>query len=110
MGASFEMALKKADQRVSPRVPVGVPASLRWGEEQLAGSIESINLAGMYVEAPRVPELGEYVDLVFSLPGGGKSFRVRASVVHTLSRHHRPGFGARFERPALGFLEAIRGL
>ena len=110
MSASVEMALKKSEHRVSPRVPIGVPASLRWGEEQLTGSIESINLAGMYVEASRIPELGEYVDLVFSLPSGGKSFRVRASVVHTLARHRRPGFGARFERPALGFLEAIRGL
>jgi PilZ domain-containing protein len=107
---SSEVALRASGQRVSPRVPVGVPASLRWGEEQLAGSVESINLAGMYVAAPRVPELGEYVDLVFSLQPSGKTFRVRASVVHTLDRNSQSGFGARFERPTLGFLEAIRGL
>ncbi|HJW14730.1 MAG TPA: PilZ domain-containing protein [Thermoanaerobaculia bacterium] len=103
-------ARKLAEQRVSPRVSVGAPASLRWGEEELSGFVESINLAGMYVAASKVPELGEYVDLVFSLPRGGKSFRVRASVVHTLPRDRRSGFGARFERPPLGFLEAIRGL
>jgi len=110
LGASSEKALRTAEQRVSPRVPVGVPASLRWGEEQVAGSVESINLAGMYVASSRIPELGEYVDLVFSLPRAAKSFRVRASVVHTLAHNRRSGFGARFERPPLGFLEAIRGL
>jgi len=83
---------------------------VRWGEQRLSGEIESINLNGMYVTSPRVPELGEYVDLVFSLPESSRSFRVRASVVHTIGRDHRTGFGARFERPPLGFLEAIRGL
>lgn len=82
---------------------------MRWGEEELTGYVESINLAGLYVVSTRVPELGEYVDLVFALPSG-KSFRVRASVVHTLAKNERAGFGARFERPPLGFLEAIRGL
>src|SRR5262245_48897626 len=48
-----EMALKTVDQRVSPRVPVGTPASLRWGEERISGEIESINLNGMYVNSPR---------------------------------------------------------
>jgi len=91
-------------------VSVGAPASLRWGEEQLIGFVESINLAGMYVAAARVPGQGEYVDFVFSLPRDRRSFRVRASVVHTLPHNRRPGFGARFERAPLGFLEAIRGL
>jgi len=51
------------------------------------------------------------VDVVLSLPRGGRSFRVRASVVHTLPLSNlRTGFGARFERPPLGFLEAIRWL
>ena len=104
------MALKQADQRVSPRVPVGAPATLRWGEERLSGEVESINLNGMYVAVQRVPELGEYVDLVFSLPDSSRSFRIRVSVVHTRARDERTGFGARFERPPLGFLEAIRGL
>ena len=76
----------------------------------MAGFVESINLAGMYVAAARAPGQGEYVDFFFSLPRGGRTFRVRASVVHTLSHGRRPGFGARFERPPLGFLEAIRGL
>jgi Tfp pilus assembly protein PilZ len=105
------MARQPAEQRVSPRVPVGAPASVKWGEQRLSGFIESINLAGMYVTAPRTPELGEYVDLVFALPRDGRNFRVRASVVHTRPlRNRRAGFGARFERPPLGFLEAIRGL
>ena len=105
------MAGKLAEQRISPRVPVGAPASLKWGQQQISGFVESINLAGMYVTAPRLPDLGEYVDLVFSLPRTRRSFRVRASVVHLRPLHnHRTGFGARFERPPLGFLEAIRGL
>jgi hypothetical protein len=105
------MAGKLAEQRISPRVPVGAPASLKWGQQQISGFVESINLAGMYVTAPRLPDLGEYVDLVFSLPRNRLSFRVRASVVH-LHTLNNPGtgFGARFERPPLGFLEAIRDL
>jgi len=104
------MARQSAEQRVSPRVLVGAPASVKWGEQRLSGFIESINLAGMYVTTPRIPELGEYVDLVFALPRDGRNFRVRASVVHTQPLKNRGGFGARFERPPLGFLEAIRGL
>lgn len=105
------MPRKLAEQRISPRVPVGAPASLKWGKQQVSGFVESINLAGMYVSVPRLPDLGEYVDLVFSLPRTRRSFRVRASVVHTRAlTSRRSGFGARFERPPLGFLEAIRGL
>jgi Tfp pilus assembly protein PilZ len=105
------MARQPAEQRVSPRILVGAPASVKWGEQQLSGFIESINLAGMYVTTPRIPELGEYVDLVFALPRDGRSFRVRASVVNIRPlENRRAGFGARFERPPLGFLEAIRGL
>ena len=105
------MPRKPADQRISPRFPVGAPASLKWGKRQVSGFVETINLAGMYVTVPNPPELGEYVDLVFSLPSGGRSFRVRASVVHNHPlTSRRTGFGARFERPPLGFLEAIRGL
>lgn len=104
------MARRLSEQRASNRVKLGAPASVRWGAEQLSGYVESINLAGLYVTAPRTPDLGDYVDLVFALPQEGRNFRVRASVVHTRSLGHRAGFGARFERPPLGFLEAIRGL
>ncbi len=106
------MARKPAEQRVSPRIEIAAPATIRWGEERLSGLVEEVNLAGMYVAASRFPEPGDYVDLIFSLPGNPRHFRVRASVVHIDSgvRHLRPGFGARFERPALGFLEAIRDL
>ena len=105
------MARHPSEQRVSHRIRLGAPASVRWGIEQLAGFVESINLAGLYVTAPRTPDLGDYVDLVFALPQAGRNFRVRASVVHTRPlTSHRSGFGARFERPPLGFLEAIRGL
>jgi hypothetical protein len=105
------MPRKPAEQRVSPRVSVGAPALLKWGRQQASGFVETINLAGLYVTAPRLPDIGEYVDLVFSLPRGGRDFRVRASVVHTRPLSNRmTGFGARFERPPLGFLEAIKGL
>jgi Tfp pilus assembly protein PilZ len=85
---------------------------MKWGAEKRFGYVESVNLAGLYVASDQPPELGEYVDLIFSLPGNPKSFRVRASVVHTdpTGTSHRPGFGARFERPPVGFLEAIRDL
>ena len=101
---------RAVEKRVSPRIPVSVSASLRLGTERLTGRIESINLAGLYVATVRLPELGEYVDLVISLPRDKRSFRVRASVVHTKPHNRLPGFGARFERPPLGFLEAIKGL
>src|SRR5262245_41267383 len=104
------LARKPAERRTSPRVPIGAPAFLRWGTERRSGFVESINLSGMYVAASPVPALGEYVSLFFSLPNGGRPFRVRASVVHTRSHSRRSGFGARFERPPLGFLEAIKTL
>ena len=106
------MARQPAEKRASPRIAVAAPTTMKWGSEKLFGYVESVNLAGLYVAADRFPELGEYVDLIFSLPGNPKSFRVRASVVHTdpLGANHRPGFGARFERPPIGFLEAIKDL
>jgi Tfp pilus assembly protein PilZ len=101
-----------AEQRASPRVPIGSPAVMRWGEEQLTAFVEVVNIAGVYIAAPRVPEIGEYVDLIFSLPGDPRSFRVRATVVHTSTAPTRSasGFGARFERPPHGFIDAIRDL
>lgn len=104
--------LAPAEQRASARIPIGAPAVLRWGEEQLTGYVEVVNVAGMYVASTRLPEIGEYVDLIFSLPGDPRAFRVRASVVHTNPAPTRvkSGFGARFERPPHGFIEAIRDL
>jgi Tfp pilus assembly protein PilZ len=111
----MNMARDPADkrvERVSPRIAVAAPTTMKWGAEKLFGYVETVNLAGLYVAADRLPELGEYVDMIFSLPGNPKSFRVRASVVHTdpIGSDRRPGFGARFERPPLGFLEAIQDL
>jgi Tfp pilus assembly protein PilZ len=109
-----EKARKWAEQRASDRVRIGSPAMLRYGEDELSGFVEVINLNGMYVAAPRTPELGDYVDLIFSLPGDPRSFRVRGNVVYLEQAYdrerHRPGFGARFERPPVALLEAIKGL
>jgi Tfp pilus assembly protein PilZ len=101
-----------AKKRISPRIAVAAPTTMKCGAEKLFGYVESLNLAGLYVTSDRLPELGEYVDMIFSLPGNPKSFRVRASVVHTdpIGEARRPGFGARFERPPVGFLEAISDL
>ncbi len=106
------MARYPAEQRASARIHIGAPAVLKWADEQLTGFVEVVNTAGMYVACPRPPELGEYVDLIFSLPDDPRSFRIRASVVHTdrTPANPRSGFGARFERPPLSFLEAIRDL
>jgi Tfp pilus assembly protein PilZ len=106
------MAIKPADKRVSPRIPIDAPAVVSWHNEKLVAYVELVNLAGMYVASDRLPEVGEYVDLILSLPGDPRSFRVRASVVHSdrSSEAHRSGFGARFERPPVGLLEAIRDL
>ncbi len=77
----------------------------------MTGYVEQVNLNGMYVASTRVPALGDYVDLIFSLPGNPNTFRVRASVVHAQTEAEGgAGFGARFERPPHGFLEAIRDL
>jgi Tfp pilus assembly protein PilZ len=105
------MARKPAEQRISRRIPVHTPAVVKFADEQLTGYIEVVNLNGMFVAASRFPTLGEYVDLIVDLPGNQKSFRVRATVVSTSrSERESPGFGARFERPPLGLLEAIRDL
>jgi Tfp pilus assembly protein PilZ len=106
------MARKPAEQRISPRIPIDAPAVVSWRDEKLVGYIELVNLNGMYVASERFPEVGEYIDLILSLPGDPRSFRVRASVIHTdqVGDSRRPGFGARFERPPLAFLDAIRNL
>jgi hypothetical protein len=105
------MARKPAEQRVSDRVMVGAPATIKWGEEELMGYLELLNLAGGYVATPRAPDLGEYVDLNFSLPGDRRSFRVRGSVVFVGdSPLARNGFGTRFERAPAALLDAIKNL
>ncbi len=106
------MASKPAEKRASPRIPIDAPAVVSWHDEKLVAYVELVNLGGMYVASDRLPEVGEYIDLILSLPGDPRSFRVRASVVHTdgTGAARRPGFGARFERPPVGFLEAIRDL
>jgi hypothetical protein len=105
------MGRKPAEQRASDRVPVGAPATVKWGDEELSGFMELVNLAGGYVAAPRTPDLGDYVDLIFSLPGDRRSFRVRGSVVFIEEPAARAtGFGARFERPPAALLDAIKNL
>jgi hypothetical protein len=90
---------------------VGAPATIKWGDAELTGFLELANLAGAYVATPRAPDLGEYVELSFSLPGDRRSFRVRGSVVFVGdSRLARNGFGARFERPPAALLDAIKNL
>jgi Tfp pilus assembly protein PilZ len=108
------MGNKWAEERASERVPISAPATLKWGQEEFSGFVEVINLGGLYVASTRVPEVGEYVDLIFSLPGDRRSFRVRGNVVFvdmsSARAPHAPGFGARFERPPVTLLDAIRGL
>jgi Tfp pilus assembly protein PilZ len=76
--------------------------------------VELVNVSGMYVATSKVPEIGDYVELVFSLPGDRRSFRVRGNVVFLdpglAAGAKRPGFGARFERPPVTLLDAIRNL
>jgi hypothetical protein len=103
---------KPAEQRASDRVSVGAPATIRWGEEEQSGFLERLNLAGGFVVSPRVPELGDYVDLVFTLPGDRRDFRVRGSVVFVdgSPADRKSGFGTRFERPPVALLDAIKNL
>jgi Tfp pilus assembly protein PilZ len=101
--------------RASKRVRIGVPAALKWGDEQVTGVLELVNLGGMYIATAKCPELGDYVDFLFSLPGDRRGFRVRGSVVFLdpepeEDAGHPPGFGARFERPPVALLEAIKAL
>ena len=75
------MARKPANERSSERVRIGAPATLKWGEQELTGFVEVVNTNGMFVATPKAPEIGDYVELVFSLPGDRRSFRVRGNVV-----------------------------
>ena len=110
------MSRRPANERASERVRIGAPATLKWGEQELTGFVEVVNLGGMYVATKRVqqPQIGDYVELVFSLPGDNRSFRVRGNVVFLDGiqgdEPKRPGFGARFERPPVTLLDAIRNL
>lgn len=105
------MGRKLAEQRISDRISVGAPATIKWGDEELSGFLEILNLAGGYLAAPRAPKLGESVDINFSLPGDSRTFRVRGSVVFVgQSADARYGFGTRFERPPAALLDAIKNL
>ena len=110
------MSRKPAEERASDRVRIGAPATLKWGEQEFAGFVEVVNLGGMYVATPRVaqPQIGDYVELVFSLPGDNRSFRARGNVVFLDETQgpssKKPGFGARFERPPVTLLDAIRNM
>jgi hypothetical protein len=111
------MRRKPANERASERIPIGAPATLKFAEQELTGFVEVVNVAGMYVATTRAlqPEIGDYVELVFSLPGDRRSFRVRGNVVFLDDQApspgtRRPGFGARFERPPVTLLDAIRNL
>jgi len=106
-----------ANERASERIRIGAPATLKWGEQELSGFVELVNVSGMYVAtstSAKAPEIGDYVELVFSLPGDRRSFRVRGNVVFLeqapATTAKRPGFGARFERPPVTLLDAIRNL
>jgi Tfp pilus assembly protein PilZ len=115
-GATRERAIsrKPANERASERIRIGAPATLKWGEEELSGFVELVNVSGMFVATAKMPEIGDYVELVFSLPGDRRSFRVRGNVVFLeqgpATGPKRPGFGARFERPPVTLLDAIRNL
>ena len=107
------MSRKPANERASERVRIGAPASLKWGEQETTGFVEVVNVAGMYVATSRSPRIGDYVELVFSLPGDRRSFRVRGNVVFleaTPSQSTRRAFGARFERAPVTLLDAIKNL
>ena len=108
------MVRNPANERASERVRIGAPATLKWGDQELSGFVEVVNTAGMFVASSRAPEIGDYVELVFSLPGDRRSFRVRGNVVfldqNAPAGPKRPGFGARFERPPVTLLDAIRNL
>ncbi len=112
--ANGDSDARTAHSRASERVHIGAPAALKWGEKSLTGVIELVNLGGLYVATTRCPEIGDYVDFLFSLPGDRRSFRVRGSVVFLdsdpASAEHPPGFGARFERPPVALLEAIKAI
>lgn len=110
------MRRKPANERASERIPIGAPATLKFSEQELTGFVEVVNVAGMYVATTRAPQpqIGDYVELIFSLPGDGRSFRVRGNVVFLDQAPppgaRRPGFGAKFERPPVTLLDAIRNL
>ena len=107
------MARKPANERASERVRIGAPATLKWSDQELTGFVEIVNVAGMYVATSRSPRLGDYVELVFSLPGDRRSFRVRGAVVFVESGappQITRRFGARFERAPVTLLDAIKNL
>ena len=89
------MARKPAEQRISRRIPVGTPAILKFEEQELTGYVEVLNLNGMYVAANRFPTLGGFVDMILTLPGNPRRFRVRASESRMRSRSLSAGSSPR---------------
>ena len=108
------MARNPANERASERVRIGAPATLKFGDMELSGFVEVVNIAGMFVASSRAPEIGDYVELVFSLPGDRRSFRVRGNVVFldqaAAGRPEAPGFRRPLRTPPVTLLDAIRNL
>lgn len=84
-----------SERRRSERIAVGLAAEIEGGP--LAGPVDilDVNLHGLFVAAPRLPELHER--LTFAVVGAGVDLWVRGVVVRRLEFGRRVGFGVQLD-------------
>jgi PilZ domain len=103
-------------QRASKRVRVLSPVRFKRTRDRSPCDATAVvvNLAGLYVASPTIPEPGEDLDMSLRLPDTAEIFDVRSRVVFPCSDPsaanvpHPPGFGARFLNAPPDLLTAIR--
>ena len=89
-------------QRASDRVRSALPRALRWGEEEQSGFVEVVNLGGRlrgHAAGAGARRLRRPGLLAARRPARLPGPRERRVPGRAPAAAHRPGFGARFERP-----------
>ncbi len=111
------MRRKPANERASERIPIGAPATLKFAEQELTGFVEVVNVAGMYVATHAIAAAADRRLRRADLLVAGRPAELPRPRQRRVSGRsgpapgaRRPGFGARFERPPVTLLDAIRNL
>lgn len=81
------------ERRQHPRVPVAIPARLRYlgSEESAEAFLEDLSLGGCVLQIRLAPRIGSHVEIEFLLDQGRRRILAEAKIVHSLRnrRSHR---------------------
>jgi hypothetical protein len=81
------------ERRQHPRVPVAIPAHLRYlgSEESAEAFMEDLSLGGCVLQVRLAPRIGSHVEVEFLLEKGRRRILAEARIIHSLRnrRSHR---------------------